>query len=190
MSAAAHALIVVIRLYSAAGIPDDVLATAVETTTDTLRAAQLQVKWIVCARQGAASPEAAACVTPAAASDLIVRIIRTPGPGIAGRTLGHAAVDTGAGRGTLATLYADRIDRLAAGAGVARGLVFGLAMAHEVGHLLLGTTTHPTRGLMRATWASADLRVGTARDWLFSPSEALALRERTAGRPAAEGKRP
>ena len=46
------------------------------------------------------------------------------------------------------------------------GLVLGRAVSHEIGHYLLQTNTHATRGLMRARIAArefADLRSGTFR---------------------------
>lgn len=46
------------------------------------------------------------------------------------------------------------------------GLVLGRAVAHEIGHYMLRTNTHATRGLMRARIASrefADLRSGSFR---------------------------
>ncbi len=179
MSTTALALLVVIRLYDPAGTPDRELSVAMETTTGTLRTAHLQVEWVVCPpHPNRPWNSATGCVAAPRAGELIVRIMRTPALDVVGETLGDAVVDKAAGRGTLATIYADRIDRLAADAGVDRGLLLGRAMAHEVGHRLLGTTTHPPRGLMRAKWASAELRRGTPRDWLFSTSEARALRRR------------
>jgi hypothetical protein len=55
------------------------------------------------------------------------------------------------------------------------GVVLGRALAHEIGHYLLGTHTHATNGLMRPQFDAlefTDLRVGTftldtdAADWL------------------------
>ena len=46
------------------------------------------------------------------------------------------------------------------------GVVLGRAVAHEIGHYMLRTNTHATRGLMRARIASrefADLRSGSFR---------------------------
>jgi hypothetical protein len=46
------------------------------------------------------------------------------------------------------------------------GLVLGRAVSHEIGHYLLQTNTHATRGLMRARIDArefADLRSGTFR---------------------------
>src|SRR5579859_1082509 len=34
---------------------------------------------------------------------------------------------------------------------------YGRAMAHEIGHLILGTNSHSPTGIMRASWRSKDL---------------------------------
>jgi hypothetical protein len=47
-------------------------------------------------------------------------------------------------------------------------------MAHEVGHLLLGTGYHGNAGLMRADWPDARLTHG-AEEWRFSMSEAATM---------------
>ena len=52
----------------------------------------------------------------------------------------------------------DRIDALARQAGVDPGMLLGRAVAHEIGHLILGTTKHAKSGLMRATWKTDELR--------------------------------
>jgi hypothetical protein len=64
-------------------------------------------------------------------------------------------------------------------------------MAHEIGHLLLGTTHHPDRGLMRGVWSTIDLQKDQPLDWMLSAQEgarmrrALAVRLRRAEPPAA-----
>jgi hypothetical protein len=35
---------------------------------------------------------------------------------------------------------------------VSKGQILGHAVAHEIGHLLMGTNSHSSRGLMRGNW--------------------------------------
>jgi len=58
-------------------------------------------------------------------------------------------------------------------------------MAHEIGHMLIGTPSHARFGLMRAVWASGELRRGMPLDWMFSPKEASELRRRLIARSSA-----
>jgi hypothetical protein len=70
-----------------------------------------------------------------------------------GASVMGAATDNGTdGSGRVAYIFADRIARMALQyvAKFERGL--GHVMAHEVGHLLLGTHSHTPTGLMTADW--------------------------------------
>jgi hypothetical protein len=54
-------------------------------------------------------------------------------------------------------------------------------LAHEIGHLLLGTRTHSTSGIMQANFGESQLRLAYQRRLLFTASDRRAvLRNRTA----------
>jgi hypothetical protein len=109
-------------------------------------------------------------------------------------SLGFSYVDVERRSGTLATVFADRVNALAALAGGhlvdSGGQLLGRAMAHEIGHLLLGTTHHADR-LMRGRWTTIDLRKNQPWDWALSREEAdlmrraIAVRQRHPEQPAA-----
>ncbi len=60
-------------------------------------------------------------------------------------------------------------------------LLLGLAIAHEVGHLLLPDNSHSRRGIMRARWDRQDLRFAAA-DLVFTAQEAKSIRIEVARR--------
>jgi hypothetical protein len=80
--------------------------------------------------------------------------------------------------GTLATIYIDRVDALAARTGIDRGELLGRAVAHEIGHLVLGTSEHAPFGLMRATWTAAEIQRRVPLDWMFSAQQGRDMRRR------------
>ena len=84
--------------------------------------------------------------------------------------------------GSLATIYLDRVQELAALAAVDESELLGRAIAHEIGHMLIGRPDHSRTGLMRAVWVSGELRRGVPTDWLFSGGEAAELRRQLASR--------
>jgi hypothetical protein len=104
--------------------------------------------------------------------------------------IGHSLVDTTRRTGVLATLFLDRIERIARAAGVSPAVITARAAAHEIAHLILGTNEHGASGLMRALWSQDMLRFDAEREWVFTADEgrrlrlALASRLRTA-EPAA-----
>jgi hypothetical protein len=60
--------------------------------------------------------------------------------------------------------------------------VLGLAIAHEIGHLLLNTNTHAAAGLMRAGWSRSELHRNVSSDWRFLDTEAAMMRAAVATR--------
>jgi len=170
---------VVVRVY------DTVPASAVErrASLDVARSilsdADLAVTWLVCGGRSArqAVQELRPCYRFLAPGELIVRIVTSRRPaGTPGRLpLGDAFVDE-AGLGVLATAYVDRIARVAESAGSDQRVLLGRVLAHEIGHLLLGTNEHGGRGLMRAAWSRDDLRRGRTEDWRFTPLERELMR--------------
>jgi hypothetical protein len=169
------ALLLVVRSYDVYGVPDGHFRTAKRVAGDILQRAGVDIHWIACA--GVAPQEA--CATVPGPSDLIVRITSAARKG---QTLGQAYVDTTLGGGSVATLYGDRIAKLAQEAKLDGGTLLGRTLAHEIGHLLLGTTAHPKHGLMRASWSAGELRRRAANDWVFSPNEADEMRLRVGER--------
>jgi hypothetical protein len=177
-----------VRVYDSAGLPPRLVETALAVARATLAAANVQVGWQRC-------PASSACAVPAAAGRaLVLRLVtgtadaRGTGASAAlrsrhGLPLGDAFVDTGRRTGVLATIYADRVLLLAGSAGTDPATLLGHAIAHEIGHLLLASNAHGTRGLMRPLWDRADLRRARERDWQFTPEEARAMRRRLDARP-------
>jgi len=166
-----------VRVYNAAVVPAADQAVALRAAATTLAAAGIGTSWVLCG-DVASDPTATVCNTPLDPSELSVRLVKLPGTASAKGELqlGYSLVDTTVGAGTLATIYADRVAWLAGEAGADVPTLVGLAIAHEIGHLLLGTNTHAGSGLMRAVWSRAELRNNDATDWLFGPSEAALMR--------------
>ena len=166
-----------VRVYNAAVMPAADQAVALRAAATILAAAGIGTSWLPCGDM-ASDPAATACSTPLDASELSVRLVRLPGTASARGELqlGYSLVDTAVGAGTLATIYADRVAWLAGEAGADMPTLVGFAIAHEIGHLLLGTNAHSGTGLMRAVWSRAELRRNEAADWLFGPSEAARMR--------------
>jgi hypothetical protein len=155
---------------------------ALRAAAGVLAAAGIDVEWLACVGE-VVSP---ACNEPLAPSELSVRLVRLPAPLSADRQLqlGYSLVDTHAHDGTLATVYVDRVEWLAGEAGTDSAPLIGLAVAHEIGHLLLGTNAHARAGLMRALWSRTEIEHATASDWLFSKRQASQMRTSLARRKA------
>ena len=168
---------VIVRVYDANGVIAGTNPQALDQAHKALDAASIDVIWRMC-------PASPSCNAPLAPGELAIRIVRAPLPQHYSGTLalGDATIDTRTGAGVLATVYVDRIEWLAHETGTDSRALLGRAIAHELGHLLLATTTHGPVGLMRAHWSQEEVRRGQPRDWSFAPTELAAMRRRAEAR--------
>lgn len=168
---------VVVRVYDASGVLTGANRTALEFARKTMEPASIDIIWRLCA-----TPQV--CNAPMAPGELAIRIVRSPGPRRYHPLLplGDALLDTASGSGVLATIYIDRVEWLAHEARAQSHVLLGRAIAHELGHLLLATTTHGPVGLMRALWSQQEVRRGQPRDWSFAPGELTVIRQRAEAR--------
>lgn len=90
-------------------------------------------------------------------------------------TLGIAA-QAEEGTQASASVFHDRVEQLAKGWLVSPVVVLGHAMAHEMGHLLLGVGSHSPSGLMREHWSGRDLTRAAEGNLLFSSRQAETIR--------------
>ena len=160
------AISLVVRIYDGYHVPADHLAKARATVEGILlKGAGVGVTWPSCP-----------CRTPVSAGELVVRIAAAS-PASPPGALGFSLVDVGSRTGTLATVYADRVQAMAALAGVDHGELLGRVIAHEIAHLLIGTNDHSARGLMRGGWKASELVRQRRSDWLLSGAEGRQIRQ-------------
>ena len=80
------------------------------------------------------------------------------------------------------SLYFDAVTDVARRYGSPRGDVLGLALAHEIGHVLLPPPSHSSSGIMQPSWEGDDLRHVLFGDVTFTDGQVLAMRSRLASR--------
>jgi len=170
-----------VRLYNASHASAGNVRKAASVAAPILREAGIDVAFRLCGRlrQGS-QPDP--CAEPLGATEVVVRVIPAPWQDtIVGDTaFGVAYVVKSSNRGWLATVYADRVAAAASRVTLDASKLLGRVMAHEVGHLLLGTDYHSHTGLMRAHWPDALLSQGPA-EWRFSGPEPEAMQRALAG---------
>ena len=164
-----------VRVYDATGLDARTRQAALDVASTTLAPSSVDITWRVCVPS---NTHAAYCDTSLTPDELAIRIVQGPSAADHGKTmrLGDAYIDSHAGRGVLATVYLDRVLRLATQTAADRIALLGRAIAHELGHLLMGTNTHGTVGLMRAFWSEEDVRNGRPSDWTLTPRDIAAIR--------------
>ena len=165
---------VTVRVYDTTGLEPRLQAAALAVAGEALASASAEVAWKPCDARIPGQD----CDGPPR-NELVVRIVRSTAEQHGKQLpLGDAFVDTGSGAAVLATIYVDRVARVAHVAGMHTATLLGYAIAHELGHLLLASSTHSIEGLMRAMWREDELRSPRAADWRFTDQERAAIRGR------------
>jgi hypothetical protein len=187
---------IVVRVYDSSGARGPERRAALAIAASIVAPAAVELVWRTC---DSADPQRAPsgprgvdpCHAPLAPRELALRIVRSV-PVDAQRPdlpLGNALINTDAGAGVLATVYIDRVDWVAERTGVHRDTLLGRAIAHELGHLLMASSLHYTRGLMRGMWTRSEIRRRQERDWVFGPGEIAAIKARASTRRGASSDR-
>ena len=163
----------VVRIYDAFGVPSGDLNTVQTITSAILRDAGIDLVWRNCA--GLDEQATTACQEVLGPAELVVRILASRSQRVP-NSLGYSLVDVQRRAGWIATMYADRVRALATESAFDFGKLLGRSIAHEIGHLLLGTSDHSNRGLMRGNWSTTELKRDQRWDWDLSQSEAAQMR--------------
>ena len=76
----------------------------------------------------------------------------------------------------LATAFGDRIEAMATRTQSDPGRLLGRVIAHEIGHLLVGTSAHSPIGLMRDSWSDDEVQNNRPIDWMLTRTDAKRIR--------------
>lgn len=172
-----------IHLHDHAQAPAGVLHSATEEVNRLFRAARIRISWECPSTE---SPEdqgtdmtSAAFRQPDMHPYIVVRLMRrTPATVLTG-ALGYALPF--AHIGAHVVIFYDRVEALASRVSEATYIILGHAIAHEMGHVLLGSSEHTSGGLMQAGWTPATWRLASA-----APADLQTSRGRTHVRRTAE----
>ena len=153
MATLGAALTVNVFVRDGVELPPELLADAKAAASRCFRRAGVEIVWLEGAEIGGRR-------------DFYTVRVEAEGSGV----LGSAAIGT-----RVATVFHRRIAQVTRAADGDLSMVLGHAMAHEIGHLLLGTTAHSASGIMRA---QLDVPLAAQGRLLFSEDDARAIRAR------------
>jgi len=178
-------LTITLRVYNYAHIPPALLSHAEDEATTIFRQAGVEAAWVDCPLSGAELDRFPACQQPMGGADFALRILSaamTERAPAGGEALGFALPCPEDLAGCYAEVFYQRISDWASGAEISAYQLLGHAMAHEVGHLLLGPNSHSRDGIMRPQWNPDDLRVIARASLRFTPEQTERLRAACLGR--------
>ncbi len=183
IEAGAQPLTVVVHDYAEIDLP--VPGQAENEAARILRTAGAEVTWVNCRGSLEPSPQCRKAPGPA---ELVLHLLpagttrRDAQPG----ALGFALPPESGSFGSYAGVLYDRVEQLSSG--VARkSVVLGHAMAHELGHLLLGVGGHAPDGIMKSEWHRKDLEKAAQGLLVFRDEERRQVQENILRRMAEAG---
>jgi hypothetical protein len=173
---------ITVLVANRADVPAATLAEMQSEAGYVLGNAGISTTWVDCPFSTAPAEASSACGGPLGGMRFLVRLTRgqiAHHNSILDATLGYARVTPNGGG--YATVLMDLVEELAREQQlVSKGQILGHAVAHELGHLLMGTNSHSPHGLMREGWKVNELREMAERRLLFSKEEVERMRARIA----------
>jgi hypothetical protein len=157
---------VTISVFNDAFVSQKALRGAEDVASRVFASADVQIEWMNCGRASETAEEQQACAATAFPEHLHIRIIQRSLMQNA-PTLGLSYLDKD-GSGCQAEVFYQAVAEVVAQSEVNVATILGNAMAHEVGHLLLGTNSHSAEGIMRAHWNPPDLAAASKGLLVFS----------------------
>jgi len=173
----------ILSVFNDASVPAEILAQGEARAAHILAQAGIQVEWLNCAAGGSHVPdqfeEPSPCSRITYPSHLSVRIVSTA-QSVREEVFGEAFTGR-EGKGTYIKLFYAHLAEPNAHLPLGEGELLGCVIAHEVGHLLLGTDSHSHEGIMQGRWQDAQLREAGKGNLQFTPSQAAFMRDCLAG---------
>lgn len=174
----AHRLKITVRVYDYAEVPEKILSSAAEEARQIFEKAGVETDWATCPMGGVLEKSAPVCGGRQGSADINVKILppsMTSGFDLRWQALGFAASSPIPGAGSDAWVFYERVGELARFRIADRELILGAAMAHEIGHLLLGLGPHAPSGIMCGKWHRGELELIAQGNLLFTSNEAAKM---------------
>lgn len=167
----------IISIHNLADVPIALLDAAENQAREIYRRAGIETVWLNCSPKLEAT-EPASCYLSDSAHLTLKISPRAVTSQVRDRldVLGLSYPDD-KGVGYFAYVFYDRVRDLSARQNLGSALLAGV-MSHEIGHLLLGSNSHPLSGIMCAHWSYSQLRNVAEGVMSFLPSESEKMRNR------------
>jgi hypothetical protein len=164
---------ITVLLYSYAQVSAGTLRGAEREASRILREAGVETVWQDCPTRHSAAGPPGPCQRPLEPAEVVLRILPSATKnGFRDTVFGYANLPA------YASVYYDRAVLLARSENVEFELpiILGFAMAHELGHLLLGSNSHSESGIMQGQWGRKEIQRALVGCELFTAEEASRLR--------------
>ena len=172
-------VVVTISVHNDVAVPWGTIRGAEEEASLVFRQAGIDVEWLNCqavSEVTVAAEKSRSCGEAIFPEHLQLRIVKRS-VGLSPKVMGISFLSED-GSGCQADLFYERIEGLGQESNASVASILGHVASHEIGHLLLGTNSHASRGIMRAVWGPDELASVTQRALIFSEKESAQMRAR------------
>ena len=166
---------VFVSVYNDAGVPPLLLHRAEDNAARIFRRAELDVIWMTCSKGSSGESR---CPGAIRSSQIYFHIV-SESLTLSDNAFGVAFLDSD-GVGHYADLFFDPIQKLATSFAPAEAEIMGSVMAHEIGHLLLGSKAHSRAGIMEAHWSAEELKYIAEGNFAFTRPQCEKMLSRVA----------
>jgi hypothetical protein len=160
---------ITVLVYNIAQAPQAVLTEAEHEAGRILGHAGLRAVWLDCLDRHAVDR---LCHKAREPIDVVLRTLPDHIPNRFPDTLFGFTTDP-----VLVSVYYERAIRFAKSDGVEGPIILGCVIAHELGHLLLGSNTHSSSGIMQPRWERRQVQHMMMGALLFTSEQSKLIRE-------------
>jgi hypothetical protein len=169
---------VTVSVHNDAGIPAGILLQAELDASRVFRQSGIEIRWLNCPLPAGGPENPAQCEAADFPQHLQLRIAKRS-LNLNDFTMGISYLSAD-GRGCYADLFYERAEVLHESSHMSLASILGHGVAHEIGHLLLGTNSHAASGIMRARWQIRELTSASKGTLLFSDVQSRQMRNKLA----------
>ena len=176
---------IIVRVHNYVKTAPQALAAAEHEATKIFRRVGVEVEWLDltdCREGGWTEPP---CHSPLGPAELVLRILaRSPAEerDSRGETFGFALIPLDGSDGVDAAVFYTGVQDLSRTGAASSAQILGYLAAHEIGHLLLGSGSHSSMGIMRPGWAPEELERAAQGQLGFTPQQSEKMRATVARR--------
>jgi hypothetical protein len=165
-----------VQVYNYTQASPAILARAEREASRILGEAGLRTIWLDCSVGHSIAVPQDPCQEPLEPTDIVLRVLSEPIQNrFADTVCGFAVVPV------YASVYYDYVLRRAKSdnAEFEVRVILGCVIAHEIGHLLLGSNSHSSSGVMQQRWERKQIRQAVTGTLLFTPEQAKLIQAET-----------
>jgi hypothetical protein len=166
-----------VLVYNYAQVSPEIIIKAEERASTIFQQVGVEPVWVNHARATGESQNSSASQYNLDQIDFVLRILPRSRAALKDNTLGEALPCKPVEEVCFANVFYNRVEQRTNLEKISLEQVLGHAVAHELGHLLLGSNSHSRSGIMSGRWSSEELKRAAKGDLLFTPEQARVTRD-------------